>query len=178
MNKYYIDAVIVVEGKSDVSYLSSFMDAQFFVTNGYDINEEKIDFLSRVSKVQKVIIFTDNDEAGKEIERKIATKINSVIAVKSGKLFKNCCKKSGVAETQKSEILKVLKPYISKRNQKGQNRNYNLASVISLSKNPEFIREHIIQEYRLIEGNNRFLEEQLNMLKVDEQEFKTKYGNQ
>lgn len=178
MNKYYIDAVIVVEGKSDVSYLSSFIDAQFFITNGYDISEEKIDILSRISKVQKVIIFTDNDEAGKVIERKIATKINSVIAVKSGKLFKNCSKKSGVAETQKSEIIKVLKPYISKDNKKGQKRIYNLASVISLSKNPEFLRERIIKEYRLIDGNNRFLEEQLNMLKVDEQEFKTKYGNQ
>ena len=50
MNKIYIDGVIVVEGKSDVSYLSSFVDSLFFITNGYDINNEKIEFLINVSK--------------------------------------------------------------------------------------------------------------------------------
>ena len=37
MNKYYFNGVIVVEGKSDVSYLSSFIDSLYFTTNGYDI---------------------------------------------------------------------------------------------------------------------------------------------
>ena len=177
MNKYYIDAVIVVEGKSDVSYLSSFIDSQFFITNGYEFNFQKLDFLKRVSEVNKVIVFTDNDKAGETIENKLKSNINSVFVVKSEKITRKSCKKSGVAETDKQEILRVLKPFISNAEQKGQKRTYNLTNIVSLSSNPKETREIIINEYRLIDGNNKYLEQQLNMLKVDEQEFKQKYGN-
>ena len=177
MNKYYIDAVIVVEGKSDVSYLSSFIDSNFFTTNGYDLNSQKLDFIKRVSEVNRVIVFTDNDKAGETIENKLKSNINSVFVAKSEKITRKSYKKSGVAETDKQEILRVLKPFISSNEQKGQKRTYNLASIISLSKNPKETREQIIKDYRLIDGNNKYLEQQLNMLKVDIQEFKQKYGN-
>ena len=177
MNKYYIDAVIVVEGKSDVSYLSSFIDSLFFITNGYDINEEKLNFLSRVSEVNKLIVFTDNDEAGEQIKNKISTKINGVFVVKSEKIKRNCYKKSGVAETTKEEILRVLDPFVDKTGKSLKIRKYDLTKIISLVDNPEEIRNKIIKDFRLIEGNNKYLENQLNMLKVDEVEFKKKYGN-
>lgn len=177
MNKYYIDAVIVVEGKNDVSYLSSFIDGQFFITNGYDINSRKLDFLKRVSGVNKIIVFTDNDKAGESIANKIKSNINAVFEVKSERIIKNNSKKSGVAETQKEEILRVLKPFISDPKSKQQNRRYNLNQIITLSTDPIGMRKEIVKEYRLIDGNNKFLEQQLNMLKVDELEFKQKYGN-
>ena len=50
MNKININAVLIVEGKEDVSYLSSFINALFFTTNGYDLNEEKISFLKEAAK--------------------------------------------------------------------------------------------------------------------------------
>ena len=64
MNKINIDGVLIVEGKDDVSYLSSFINALFFTTNGYDINTKKIAFLKEAAKVNKLIVFTDPDEAG------------------------------------------------------------------------------------------------------------------
>ena len=69
MNKMNIDGIIVVEGKEDVSYLSSFIKALFFTTNGLDISEEKIEFLKRVSEKQKIIILTDSDKAGEIITK-------------------------------------------------------------------------------------------------------------
>ena len=177
MNKYYIDAVIVVEGKSDVSYLSSFIDSNFFITNGYDLNSKKLDFLKRVSEVNKVIVFTDNDKAGETIENKLKSNIKGVFVVKSEKITRKSYKKSGVAETDKQEIIRVLKPFITSGEQKGQKRTYNLASIISLSNKPKETRKLILKDYRLIDGNNKYLEQQLNMLKVDIQEFKQKYGN-
>ena len=177
MNKYYIDAVIVLEGSNDVSYLSSFIDSQFFVTNGYDINSEKLDFLKRVSEINKLIIFADNDKAGEIIANKIKTKINGAFVAKSEKIFKKNSKKAGVAETKIEEIIRVLTPFISDASQKQKIRKYNLDQIISLSDNPNLMREKIINEYRLINGNNRFLEQQLNMLKIDELEFRQKYGN-
>ena len=71
MKKSNIDGVIVVEGKEDVSYLSSFLNALFFTTNGLDINKEKIDFLKRASEKNKIIVMTDNDTAGETIKKKI-----------------------------------------------------------------------------------------------------------
>ena len=43
--KYFIDGVIVVEGTNDSSFLSSFVDALYVETNGFDIDEQEIDFL-------------------------------------------------------------------------------------------------------------------------------------
>ena len=35
--KKIINAIIVVEGKSDVQFLESFIDARFVITNGSDV---------------------------------------------------------------------------------------------------------------------------------------------
>ncbi len=177
MNKSYIEGVIVVEGKSDVSYLSSFIDSLWFITNGYDINQEKLAFLKRVSKVQRIIVLTDNDQAGIEIENKIKSEIPSVFTIKTSKNIRKNYKKSGIAETDKSEILKALNQFITPIENKKAVENYNLTNLISLSSNPEETRKKIVNDYRLIEGNNKYLENQLRMLKVNAKEFNKKYGN-
>ena len=91
--KNNFDGVLVVEGASDVAYLSSFINALFFITGGYDINDQKLEFLTRVSKVNKIVILTDPDEAGQAIENKIKNKINGVFVAKisknSRKSYKN-----------------------------------------------------------------------------------------
>lgn len=177
MNKSYIEGVIVVEGKSDVSYLSSFIDSLWFITNGYDINQEKLEFLKRVSEVQRIIVLTDNDQAGLEIENKIKSEIPSVFTIKTGKNIRKNYKKAGVAETNKLEILKALDRFITTIKPNQSIEKYNLTKIISLSKNPEATRNQIICDYRLIEGNNKFLENQLRMLKIGAKEINKKYGN-
>lgn len=177
MNKYYLPGILVVEGKSDVSYLSSFISTLYFTTNGYDINEENIDFLSRVILVNPVYILTDNDEAGKNIEEKIKNKINGVFTLKTPKIPRKNSKKLGVAETDKAVIIKTLELYLESDNGQLKKEDYHLTNIISLSNNPQETRKKIIKDYRLIEGNNKFLENQLQMLKVDPQEIREKYGN-
>ena len=177
MDKIYIDGVIVVEGKSDVSYLSSFVDSLFFITNGFDINDEKIEFLINVSKKNKIYVLTDNDEAGAQIENHIKSKINGVIALKTPRIVRKNYKKCGVAETEQKEIIKILKPFSSSDKNDENYQDYNLSKLISLSKDPVKTREEIIKNYRLIIGNNKSLENQLKMLKVDPKELIEKYGN-
>ena len=174
MNKVYIEGIIVVEGKSDVSYLSSFIDSLWFITNGYDINEEKLDFLKRVSEVNRIIVLTDNDKAGLEIENKIKSEIPSVFTVKTNKIIRKNYIKAGVAETDKEEILRALDQFIGSEKLV---ENYNLTNIISLSSNPEKTRKQIVNDYRLINGNNKYLENQLRMLKVNAKEINEKYGN-
>ena len=54
--KNNINAVLVVEGKSDVAYLSNYINTLFFITGGYDINDKKIEFFHRYFCSLEVII--------------------------------------------------------------------------------------------------------------------------
>ena len=177
MNRYYLDGVLVVEGKSDVSYLSSFISTLYFTTNGYDLSDEKLDLLYRISQVKRVIVLTDNDKAGEEIQNRIKSKINGVFVRKSKKITKNFSKKSGVAETVKEAIIEALDDLLVEDKGRLVKRDYELARIISLSSNPDDTRNKIIKEYRLIEGNIKFLQNQLQMLDINPQEIKSKYGN-
>ena len=166
--KTKIDGVLIVEGSNDVSYLSSFLDAYYFVTNGLDISQEKIDFLLQASKVNKLIIFTDPDEAGENIKNIIQKSINGTYVASISGLSRKNYKKHGVAEASKNEVLEALRDF--KTDKDLFKENYNLSLLVSLSDNPEKVRNKIIQNYNLVRGNNKSVENQLNILKIKKEE--------
>ena len=168
MNKINIDGVLIVEGKADVSYLSSFVNSLYFITNGYDLKKKKIEFLNRASKVNKLIIYTDPDEAGENIRNRLKTLIKPIFEAKSKKIVRKNTKKFGVAELQKEEVIRSLSPYVTKI--AISTMNYDLNRLISLSENPSKNRSLLVNAYRLIDGNNKSLENQLNILKINPKE--------
>lgn len=170
MNKINIDGVLIVEGKDDVSYLSSFINVYFFITNGYDLSKEKIDFLNYASKRNKLIIFTDPDDAGNNIRKKLKENVSPIYEAKVKLVIRKNKKKTGIAEIEKEEIMSSLKEYISDK--EINKNNYRLSSLISLSDNPKEKREKLIKKYHLVRGNNKLIEEQLNILKIDVAEIK------
>ena len=167
--KNKIDGVLLVEGKSDVNFLSSFLDALFFITDGYNINQRKIDFLLEASKVNKLIIMTDNDEAGEKIRNKIHIAIQAGYDVRIKPNSRNNYKKHGVAEAIKEEVLLGLKDFITDK--EIFNEKYDLVSLISLNKNPRKKREEIVEKYHLVDGNNKAIENQLRILKITKEEL-------
>ena len=169
MNKIKIDGVLIVEGKEDVSYLSSFIDTLFFTTNGYDLSKEKIEFLNQASKANNLIVFTDPDKAGVEIRKKISELVIGVKHANSEDNRRKGYKKHGVAELTKEEVIKALSPFITNEFIR---QNYDLSTLISLSDNPKGNKEKLIKKYKLIDGNNKYLENQLNILKVKAEEVK------
>ena len=64
-----IDGIIVVEGKSDVSFLSSFINAEFVTTNGSEISKETIDYLKESIKNKDIYVLTDPDSPGERIRK-------------------------------------------------------------------------------------------------------------
>ena len=170
MNKINIDGVLIVEGKDDVSYLSSFVNSLFFITNGYDLCEEKIAFLNEAKKVNKLIIFTDPDEAGEKIRNTLKTQLSVVFEAKCERILRKNQKKFGVAEMEKAAIVDALKNFTTTAEFKIN--DYQLSTLISLSNNPAEKRNMLTNKYRLIEGNNKSLENQLNILKINPQEIK------
>ena len=167
--KKKIDGVLVVEGTSDVAFLSSYFEALFFITNGLDVSEEKLDFLSRASKVNKIIVMSDPDEAGQTIENKIKNKINGVFTSKIKKNQRKNYKKSGVAESSIQEVESALKDFVTE--DELFNQNYELSTLISLDKNPSEKRQEIANRFGLIIGNNKSLENQLRILKITREEL-------
>ena len=167
--KKHIEHLIVVEGKSDVSYLSTYIDGYFITTNGLDVNEEKVNFLKEVIKVRPIIILSDDDEPGERIRNLIKTKINGVIDVKIAKNHRKNYKKQGIAESGISEVYEGLSKYFV--DHEIVRNNYDLLTSISLSENPEVAKQKLIEKYRLIKGNIKSLENQLNILRVKPEEL-------
>ena len=167
--KRHIEHLIVVEGKEDVSYLSTYIDGYFLTTNGLDVNEEKINFLKEVIKVRPIIILSDDDEAGERIRNYIKSKIKGVIDVKITKNHRKNYKKEGIAESGILRVYEGLSPYFVEH--QIVKYKYNLATSISLSENPEEMKNKLIEKYRLIKGNIKSLENQLNILKVKPEEL-------
>lgn len=107
--KEKIDALIVVEGKSDVAYLSSYFDCEFVTTNGSDIPESTIKYLKEAKANGKnIVVLTDPDAPGKRIRDVLDQNIPGLshsfiekkFAVKNGKV--------GVAECDINEVKRAL----------------------------------------------------------------------
>lgn len=167
--KNNINGVLVVEGSNDASFLSSIVNAHIFITNGVDLSKDKIEFLKEVSKVNDVIVLTDMDLAGERIRLKIRNEIEDAIAVYIQANSRKNYKKNGVAELEIKHVLQALELYFT--DEPLFDQDYDLVSLISLSDNPSEKKEEIIKKYKLVRGNNKYLELQLKMLKITKEEL-------
>ena len=106
--KKKINGIIVVEGKSDVAFLSTFIDAEFVTTNGSEISSKTIEYLQKSSGNRHIFVLTDPDSPGKRIRDVLDQNIPNLkhcFVSKENSIKKN---KVGVAESTKEEVLKAL----------------------------------------------------------------------
>jgi len=106
--KKRINGIIVVEGKTDVAFLSTFIDAEFVTTNGSEIPAKTIEYLRKSSGNRGVFVLTDPDSPGKRIRDVLDQNIPNLkhcFISKENSIKKN---KVGVAESTKEEVLKAL----------------------------------------------------------------------
>lgn len=103
----YFDGVIVVEGTGDVSFLSSFINAEYVILNGYDMPRDTLDYLLNI-KNRKIVVLTDPDAAGISIENRLQ-KTGLCYEYKKANIEK-CNKhgKHGIAECTQEEILRLF----------------------------------------------------------------------
>lgn len=103
-----INGIIVVEGKSDVAFLSTFIDAEFVTTNGSEISQKTIEYLKKSAENRDIFVLTDPDSPGKRIRDILDQNIPNLkhcFIPKENAIKKN---KVGVAESTKEEVLKAL----------------------------------------------------------------------
>lgn len=107
--KYKCSAVIVVEGKSDVSFLETFIEADFVITNGSEISKETIAYLKSLKEKRNIIVLTDPDFPGLQIRNKIEENVEGVLHAYVRKECSIKHHKVGVAESTKEEVISALK---------------------------------------------------------------------
>jgi ribonuclease M5 len=103
-----IAGLIVVEGISDINFLSEFIDADFYAVKGSAVSKEDIVFLRNCQKENNIIVLTDPDFPGGQIRNYLNQNIDGLynayirkeVSIKHGKV--------GVAESTKDEVLKAL----------------------------------------------------------------------
>ena len=115
-----IKELIVVEGKTDLIFLKSFLDADIVITNGSEVSHETLEFIKEANKRQGVIILTDPDYPGLRIRNIVSEYIGECkhAYIEKKKAIKG--KKVGIAETSKKDIIDALNNVVtySKKNGK------------------------------------------------------------
>ena len=149
--KKIINGIIVVEGKTDVAFLSEFIDAEFVTTNGSEIPHLVIDYLQKSQKKRDIFVLTDPDSPGKKIRDTLDQYIPNLkhcFVSKECSIKKN---KVGVAESTKEEVLKALEGYVqTDKNTLGTITNADLVELgLVGNENSASLREKVVEKYHL-----------------------------
>ncbi len=168
MHMLYFNGVIVVEGKTDASFLSSFIKSEYVITKGYELPVEEMAYLNAVSFYKQVLILTDPDDAGKLIRQRI--KISNSIQIDVDKKYCSKNNKHGIAECQKEEIIRVLKRYLSE-NPKNE-KKIKSSFLISLGLNSKKERTIFAKKVPVGIVNLNKLSQRLNSLQFDEEKIR------
>jgi len=171
--KKILDAILVVEGKSDVSYLSNYIDCEYVITNGSEVSKDTINYLKTASKSKRIIVLTDPDYPGKRIRTLLDENIDNLEhafiskdkAIKHGKV--------GVAECDIDEIMNALsKCFVNKKIEKETisiNDLYELKLLGSI--NSKELREKLSSKLGLGFNNAKSLYKRLNSLKLTKEDI-------
>ena len=162
MNKRYIPGVIVVEGIHDVAKISLLYDGCFVVTNGYEIVKEEKDFLIHLPGDVRVIILTDDDEAGEKIRKELnEIKANAInVRIKAPQESK----KKGVAECDIKDIQNSLDIYSVEQVDFVDVDLYSLG--IKGRSNSSKVMEHISKTFHLGKCSYKNIVKRINLLHI------------
>ena len=165
--KYYLPNILVVEGQNDASLISSVIDCLIVVTNGYAICEEDVEFLNNKRNKLPVLLLTDSDHAGIEIRNRLKKLLNNSddVIIDLSKCNKNG--KHGVAESNATEIINILKEYFTEKNVCNIVTN-TLISELDINKEK---RDWLISYLKLGKCNNKTFIKRLNYLNISKTEI-------
>ena len=169
-----IDGVIVVEGKSDVAFLSNFIDTEFVTTNGSEISKDTIEYLKKISSTKEIYVLTDPDYPGDRI-RKILDEnieglnhcfINKENSIKHGKV--------GVAESTIQEVENALKNAVKTKDHKNGIITMNDLVKLGLSgsEKANIKRNEISKKLNLGHCNAKTFLKRINYCNIEIEELK------
>ena len=173
--KFVVNGIIVVEGITDVAFLSDFIDAEFVTTNGSEIPEETIQYLQKSSGNRDIFVLTDPDSSGKRIRDILDQKISNLkhcFVSKEKSIKKN---KVGVAESTKEEVVEAIKKYVQTSNMNvGNVTNSDLVNLGIVGAEDSVIkREKVINKFHLGHCNAKTFLKRINYSHITLDEIKS-----
>ena len=149
--KHIINGIIVVEGKTDVAFLSEFIDAEFVTTNGSEIPENIVKYLKKAQENRDIFVLTDPDSPGKKIRDELDQYIPNLKHCFVRKEYSIKKNKVGVAESTQEEVLEALHNAITiDKTKSGNITNSDLVKLgLVGAENSEAQRNKIIEKYHL-----------------------------
>lgn len=174
--KTIINAILIVEGKTDIDFLSSFLGCKFYSVNGSAINEKDINFINECVKTNKVIVLTDPDFPGKQIRNKINEScpgVYNAFVRKEVSIKKN---KVGVAESTKEEVLNGIKNAVKFEEIKENNKaSISITDLYRLklvgNEESDFLRKKVSENFHIGYCNGKMFLKRLNMLNISLEEL-------
>jgi ribonuclease M5 len=167
-----VKELIVVEGKTDLIFLKSFLDADIVITNGSEVSHETLEFIKEANKRQGVIILTDPDYPGLRIRNIVSEYIGECkhAYIEKKKAIKG--KKVGVAETKKEYIIAALNNVVTYSNVNSKNiTEVDLYEMGLFGKcDSKFKRDQVCDKYHLGWCNAKTFLKRINMfgLSIDD----------
>lgn len=163
-HKPTINAVVIVEGKTDTNKLKKLFDVQTIETNGLNLKKETIDFIIETSKIKPIILFLDPDGPGEKIRKKLQDYLSSSINVFINKKDIDFSKKKiGVAEAYDQAIIDAFKNYVVFDK---QNNSISWQEYLNLKLNTKILRKKVCDYFHISECNNKQLFKRLNMMNI------------
>ncbi len=170
-----IDSLIVVEGQSDITFLESFINSNFYAVNGSAINEKDINFIKKAKENLKIIILTDPDFPGTQIRNKINEEISGCYNAYVRKEFSIKNHKVGVAESTKEEIENALSNLLKISNNIVK-ETITLSELYELDllgkENSSGLRKKVTDYYSIGHSNGKTLLKKLNILQITKEDLK------
>ena len=162
--KKIVNGIIVVEGITDVSFLSQFIEAEFVTTNGSEIPSSTIDYLKKSQEKRDIFVLTDPDSPGKKIRDTLDQFIPNLkhCFISKENSIKN--NKVGVAESTKEEVLKALDNCIQTSKNNIGNITYSDLNKLGLvgDENSAKRREKVINNFHLGHCNAKTFLKRIN----------------
>lgn len=104
--------VIVVEGNTDKSLISTFVSGEIVITNGTYVSRETIKYVRRLSLTRKILLIVDPDGPGRKIKQIFSDNDIDFISVNLDK--KQCIgnNKVGVAQANINYLRQTILPLL------------------------------------------------------------------
>lgn len=176
MDKVNVDALIIVEGKTDIAFLSSFINSEFYSVNGSAINDKDISYIKKASKSKKIIVLTDPDYPGKRIRYIINSNVENCYNAFVRKEFSIKNHKVGVAESTKNEVLRAIENCVSfgsKENKIDSNLKYEDMYELGFTgrKDSSKLRKKVCDYYFIEYCNSKQFYKRLSSLGVEKEDL-------
>ena len=167
-----IKEVIIVEGKHDIDFLETFLDADFIKTDGTSLPDETKELIKSCND-RGIIILTDPDHPGEYIRQEVSKLCSNVkhafVRAKNSRYKK----KVGVEHTTKEEVYEALDNMITYTE---SNNNISMQDLVDLGlmgqDNSSKLRYEIQQKLHLGKGSAKTFLKRINMLNITLKDLK------